>query len=72
MIGCVAAGMGVALLPRAVVTRNEMIGSVSLHTLDPSHGRVETLFVRRRAAHRSSGLSAFMAGLAGRDHDIAA
>ncbi|WP_315740279.1 MULTISPECIES: LysR family transcriptional regulator [unclassified Bradyrhizobium] len=72
MIGCVTAGMGVALLPRAVLTRNEMIGSVSLHTLDAVHAKVETLFIHRRAAHRSSALSAFMAGLAGRDHDIAA
>ena len=72
MIGCVAAGMGVALLPRAVVTRHEMIGSVGLHTLTPSHARVDTLFIHRRAAHRSSALSAFMAGLAGRGHDIAA
>ncbi|WP_315758611.1 MULTISPECIES: LysR family transcriptional regulator [unclassified Bradyrhizobium] len=72
MIGCVTAGMGVALLPRAVLTRNEMIGAVSLHTLDAVHAKVETLFIHRRAAHRSSALSAFMAGLAGRDHDIAA
>ncbi|BAM89247.1 putative transcriptional regulatory protein, LysR family [Bradyrhizobium oligotrophicum S58] len=72
MIGCVAAGMGVALLPRAVVTRHEMIGSVGLHTLEPSYARVETLFIHRRAAHRTSALSAFMDGLAGRDRDIAA
>ncbi|NPU68947.1 LysR family transcriptional regulator [Bradyrhizobium sp. 83012] len=72
MIGCVAAGMGVALLPRAVVTRHEMSGSIGLHTLDPSYAQVETLFVHRRAGHRSSALSAFMEGLGCRDRDIAA
>ena len=45
MIGCVAADMGVTLLPRAVVGRND---SVSIHTLTPAQSRVETLFITRR------------------------
>ncbi|CAL78232.1 putative transcriptional regulatory protein, LysR family [Bradyrhizobium sp. ORS 278] len=72
MIGCVAAGMGVALLPRAVATRHEMSGSIGLHALDPTHAQVKTLFIHRRAARRSSALSAFIAGLSRRDRDIAA
>ncbi|WP_315703317.1 MULTISPECIES: LysR family transcriptional regulator [unclassified Bradyrhizobium] len=72
MIGCVAAGMGVTLLPRAVVEHSELIKDISLHTLKPAYARVETLFIRRRAAHPSSALAAFMAGLANRDHEIAA
>src|ERR1700756_3933573 len=35
MIGCVAAGMGVSLLPRAVVERSDQRKNVSVHALDP-------------------------------------
>ncbi len=72
MIGCVAADMGVTLLPRAVVERSAMIGSVSMHTLSPSHARVETLFIQRRAGHQYSALSAFAACLKKDDDSIAA
>jgi len=69
MIGCVAAGMGVTLLPRAVVGRNE---SVRVHALDPALSRVETLFIARRAAHEYSALRGFVSCLKKRDEDIAA
>ena len=36
MIGCVAADMGVTLLPRAVAERSELSGSIRIHALDPS------------------------------------
>ena len=60
MIGCVAADMGVTLLPRAVVGRND---SVSIHTLSPAQSGVETLFIIRRSAHRYSALQGFTACL---------
>jgi len=63
MIGCVAAGMGVALLPRAVAERSELIDCITLHTLKPVHARVETLFIHRRAAHQYSALAGFVACL---------
>lgn len=63
MIGCVAAGMGVALLPRAVAERSELIDRITLHTLKPEHARVETLFIHRRAAHQYSALTGFVACL---------
>jgi DNA-binding transcriptional LysR family regulator len=72
MIGCVAADMGVALLPRAVVERSTMIGSVSIHALNPAHARVETLFIQRRARHQYSALSGFAACLKQDDEIIAA
>jgi DNA-binding transcriptional LysR family regulator len=72
MIGCVAADMGVSLLPRTVVERSAMIGSVSIHTLSPSHARVETLFIQRRAGHQYSALSGFAACLNKDDEIIAA
>ncbi len=65
MIGCVAAGMGVTLLPRIVVERSAMAGSVSLHTLSTTHARVETIFIQRRTGHQSSALCGFVRCLAG-------
>lgn len=71
MIGCVAADMGVTLLPRAVVERSAMNGSVSMHTLSASHARVETLFIQRRAGHQTSALTGFAACLK-QDEDVIA
>jgi DNA-binding transcriptional LysR family regulator len=72
MIGCVAADMGVTLLPRAVVERSAMNGSVSIHPLSPSHARVETLFIQRSAGHQYSALSGFISCLKKDDEIIAA
>jgi DNA-binding transcriptional LysR family regulator len=72
MIGCVAAGMGVALLPRAVVERSELSDNIGIHVLKPSQAWVETLFIRRRAAHQYSALAGFIACLGGKNADIAA
>jgi DNA-binding transcriptional LysR family regulator len=69
MIGCVAAGMGVTLLPRAVVGRNE---AVRVHALEPARSRVETLFITRRAAHDYSALRGFVSCLKGGGDVIAA
>ena len=69
MVGCVAAGMGVTLLPRAVVGRND---NVRVHALDPAQAQVETLFITRRAAHDYSALRGFIACIDGKDEDIAA
>src|SRR5437879_1323940 len=56
MIGCVAADMGVTMLPRAVVGRND---TVSIHALTPTQSRVDTVFITRRAAHQYSALQGF-------------
>jgi DNA-binding transcriptional LysR family regulator len=69
MIGCVAADMGVTLLPRAVVGRNE---TVSIHTLSAAQARVDTLFVQRRSAHQYSALQGFTSCLSKGDDVIAA
>lgn len=71
MIGCVAADMGVTLLPRAVVERSAMSGNVSIHTLSAAQARVETLFIQRRARHQTSALSGFAACLKS-DQDVIA
>jgi hypothetical protein len=69
MIGCVAADMGVTMLPRAVVGRND---TVSIHTLTPAQSKVETLFITRRAAHQYSALQGFASCLSGHGEVIAA
>lgn len=72
MIGCVAAGVGVTLLPRAVVERSELRKDVSMHALDTSWSHVDTLFIRRRSAHQYSALDGFISCLNGADRVIAA
>ncbi|SHN85482.1 LysR family transcriptional regulator [Bradyrhizobium erythrophlei] len=72
MIGCVAAGMGVSVLPRAVVERSEQRENVSIHTLDTVWSRVSTLFIQRRSAHQYSALSGFTSCLNDSERVIAA
>src|SRR5262249_36301887 len=72
MIGCVAAGMGVTLLPRAVVERSDQRKEINIHALDTSWSRVDTLFVQRRRAHQCSALCAFVWCVPGAERDIAA
>ncbi len=61
IIGCVAAGLGVSLLPRSIVEAPARAGRLALHRLPPEQARVETVFVRRRDAFVSSALAAFLA-----------
>ncbi len=72
MIGCVASGMGVTVLPRAVVERSRQREDVSIHALDAPWSRVDTLFVRRLSAHQYSALGGFTSCLDGADRVIAA
>jgi DNA-binding transcriptional LysR family regulator len=72
MIGCVAAGMGVTLLPRAVVERSDQRKEVNIHTIDTPWSRVDTLFIQRRSAHQYSALSGFVSCLTGAERVIAA
>ena len=72
MIGCVAADMGVTLLPRAVVARSDLSETITLHTLSAAQSRVDTLFIKRRSAHRYSALEGFVGCLNNNDQVIAA
>jgi DNA-binding transcriptional LysR family regulator len=69
MIGCVAADMGVTMLPRAVVGRNE---TVSIHRLSAAQSAVDTPFIQRRNAHQYSALQGFAACLTKNGKVIAA
>jgi DNA-binding transcriptional LysR family regulator len=72
MIGCVAADMGVTLLPRAVVERGDQKGNIRIHALNASQSRVDTLFIQRRSAHQYSALQAFASGLEDNGQVVAA
>ncbi len=72
MIGCVAAGMGVTLLPRAVVERSDQRKEINIHSIDAAWSRVDTLFIQRRSAHQYSALNGFVSCLTGAERVIAA
>jgi DNA-binding transcriptional LysR family regulator len=61
--GCVAAGLGITLLPRGMIGPVWRDGRIRLHTLSSAEAVVETVHVRRRDRHASSGLIAFLAHL---------
>jgi LysR family transcriptional regulator, cell division regulator len=60
ILGCVAAGVGVTLLPKGVVEAAWREGRVAVHELPLAESRVDTMFVRRRDAYTSSALAAFL------------
>ena len=61
IVGCVAAGVGVTLLPRGVAEPARRDGQVAIHELPAAEARVGTVLVRRRDAYVSSALGAFLA-----------
>jgi LysR family transcriptional regulator, cell division regulator len=61
ILGCAAAGLGVTLLPRALVESARRTRRIAVHTLPPDEARVETVFIRRHDAFVSSALAAFLA-----------
>ncbi|MBI3451556.1 MAG: LysR family transcriptional regulator [Rhodospirillales bacterium] len=60
IMGCVAAGLGVTLLPKSVASRAWRDGRVAIHELPAADARVDTVFIRRRDAFASSALAAFL------------
>jgi DNA-binding transcriptional LysR family regulator len=56
IVGCVAAGLGVTMLPRSVVERSARRKEVRIHTLARSYRHVETQFVTHKAQVRSVAL----------------
>lgn len=60
IIGCVGAGIGVTLLPRAAVAQAAAAGRVRLHPLPSREAQVPTVLVRRADAFVSAALSRFI------------
>ncbi len=60
IISCVNAGLGVTLLPDALVGSVWREGRVAIHALPQGEGRVETVFIQRQDGFRTSALRAFL------------
>lgn len=60
IIGCVAAGVGVTLLPRAVIASAWREGRVAAHELPPDQARADTVFIRHGRKYQTSALAAFL------------
>ncbi|HEY2619542.1 MAG TPA: LysR family transcriptional regulator [Acetobacteraceae bacterium] len=65
IFGCVGAGLGITLLPRALVGDVCDARRVGVHTLPPKDAVAETMFIRRRNGFTSSALRSFLACAAG-------
>ena len=63
LFGCVAANLGVTLLPKALIGPVWQTGRVAVHALPAADAMVDTVFIRRQDTHLSSALAAFLAML---------
>jgi len=60
IFGCVAAGLGLTLLPRSLVGTVWSKTRVAVHQLHDDSAMVDTMFVRRRDSYVSSALKSFL------------
>ena len=60
ILGCVAAGIGITLLPRGVIDTASRAGAVALHPVPEPHRWADTVFVRRTDAFPTSAMGAFL------------
>jgi DNA-binding transcriptional LysR family regulator len=60
ILGCVAAGFGVTLLPRSIVEAAPCRDRVAVHELPATEARVDTVFIRRRDSFSSRALTALL------------
>jgi LysR family transcriptional regulator, cell division regulator len=60
IVSCVAAGLGVTLLPKALTGAMWSGRRVAAHRLPDGAGQVETVFIRHRDAYATSALRAFL------------
>jgi len=60
ILACVGAGLGVTLLPLALVEDARRGGRVAVHPLSSDEALVETVYVQRRDAYVSSAMAAFL------------
>jgi DNA-binding transcriptional LysR family regulator len=67
IIGCVAAGMGVALMPMEIISQRKLGRTIGVHTLPPAIAQVETMLVWRRDVLHHPARAAFAAALAPSD-----
>ncbi len=61
IVGCVAAGMGISLMPRVLIEQRGLRDSVGVHPLPARFARVPTMLVWRKDAERNAAREAFFA-----------
>lgn len=57
---CVAAGIGITLLPKGIVAKAWQEGLIAVHELPDDVARAETLFVRRKDAYLTRAAASFL------------
>ena len=60
ILGCVAAGIGITMLPRGAVELGWRDGPLALHPVPSAERWVDTVFIRRSDAFASSAMTAFL------------
>ena len=60
IVGCVGAGIGVTMMPRAIVEAPLRQRRIAAHKLPPHEARVTTVFAKRRDAFVSTALQRFL------------
>lgn len=60
ILGCVQAGMGVSLLPRAVMEHERYGRDLAVHSVPANFAEIPTMFVRRKDMTPSVNLQAFL------------
>jgi DNA-binding transcriptional LysR family regulator len=61
IMGCVAAGIGVSLLPKTLVTSHRLKPALAVHRLPAAESLVDTVFIRRANQTPTSAAKAFLA-----------
>jgi DNA-binding transcriptional LysR family regulator len=67
ILGCVAANVGITLLPRAAIAQTAMAGHIRIEPIPPTEAFVDTLFVQHRDAYASAALRSFAAACQGQN-----
>jgi LysR family transcriptional regulator, cell division regulator len=60
ILGCVAAGLGLTLLPKSLVREAKHHPRLAVHEVKPTDSLVDTIFIRRRDAFMASALARFL------------
>ncbi|MED3960872.1 LysR family transcriptional regulator [Niallia taxi] len=60
IIGCVAAGIGVSLLPQSVISKQVEKGKVRTHYIPEKYAKVDTFFIYRKDKYLTGALKQFL------------
>lgn len=63
IIACVGAGMGVTMMPAALLIERNLMSSVRMHSLPPKIARAKTMLIWRKDSGANIGLEAFIDSL---------